>query len=563
MSLSQPDPHDPLRPTGPNPAVALLKTVLKPLASLQLTVTLLALGVTLVFFGTLAQKTAGMWTVVDKYFWSWIVLIDLQPSLEFLKIFFSWPKDAVAPADIHIPFPGGKLIGGLMFLNLIAAHAVRFKLSWKRAGVTIAHSGLLLLFVGEAITRECQIEQRMTIAEGKSVNFTEDARAVELAFTTPEADGTQRMTVIPGTVIAKAARSHAIISNPDLPVDLRVDSYMVNSGLLGPKQIAMRKAANQPYPENPATAGLGLEAVAESKKEVSGVGEQTSDLPSAYVTLYRKGTEEKIGTYLVSLWYTHNPFNRDAADDKQAVTVDGHPYDLALRYTRRYKPYSLYLRKFSFDRYTGTQQAKNYSSDLTLIDPERGQSRDVRVAMNDPMRYRGETFYQHTFDSVTEKATVLQVVRNPGWLLPYLACIMVSVGLLLHFVTGLSQYLVRSRKQRVASQAAHLEPSTMFERFLPIGAVGLGVLLLIGAAIPKNSKTDLATLARLPVVDGGRVKPLDTVARVYLRKISAREEYVGEDNRMHPAINWLMDAMASPASSGGPAWKLRVIRIEN
>ena len=40
--------------------------------------------------------------------------------------------------------------------------------------------------------------------------------------------------------------------------------------------------------------------------------------------------------------------------------------------------------------------------------------------MNDPMRYRGETFYQHTFDNATEKATVLQVVRNPGWVLPYL-----------------------------------------------------------------------------------------------------------------------------------------------
>ncbi len=562
MSLSQPDPHDPFRPTGPNPVGVLLKSVLKPLASLQLTVGLLALGVTLVFFGTLAQKTAGMWTVVDKYFWSWIVMIDLQPSLEFLKIFFSAPKDAVAPSWIHIPFPGGKLIGGLMFLNLLAAHALRFKLTWKRAGIVLAHSGLLLLFVGEAITRECQIEQRMTIAEGQAVNFTEDARAVELAFTTPDTDGTQRMTVIPGTMLAKAARTHATISHPDLPVDLRVDSYMSNSTLLGPKQIAFRKAEGQSFPENPATAGLGVEAVAEAKPEVSGVGEQTLDLPAAYVTLFRKGTEEKIGTYLVSLWYTHNPFARDS-EEKQAVTVDGHAYDLALRYTRRYKPYSLYLIKFSFDRYTGTQQAKNYSSDLTLIDPEREQRRDVRVSMNDPMRYRGETFYQHTFDNATEKATVLQVVRNPGWVLPYLACVMVGVGLLFHFVLGLSQYLTRMKKQRVANDAATTERPTIFERVLPWGAVGLGLLMLLGAAIPRSGKPDLAALARLPVVDGGRVKPLDTVARVYLRKISAREEFLGEDGRMHPAIEWLMDAMASPAPNGGPAWKHKVIRIDN
>jgi ABC-type transport system involved in cytochrome c biogenesis permease subunit len=428
---------------------------------------------------------------------------------------------------------------------------MRFKFTWKRAGIVIAHSGLLLLFVGEAITRECQIEQRMTIPEGQAVNYSEDARLVELAFTTPEADGTQRMTVIPGRTLAKAAKSGSTISHPDLPVDVRVESFMVNSELLDSDKA-----------KNPATAGQGLEVIAEPRPEVSGVGEQTIDLPSAYVTLYRKGTDEKLGTYLASLWFTFNPFNRDMK--KQFVTADGTATEVALRYQRYYKPYSLYLKKFSFDRYTGTQNAKNYSSDLILIDPEREQRRDVRVAMNDPLRYRGETFYQSNFDKTTEKTTVLQVVRNPGWQLPYLACILVSAGLLIHFVQGLSQYLVRARTHRLASAAATPEERPLlFERLMPLAMVGLGALILLGAAAPRSSRADLGTLSRLPVVDGGRVKPLDTVARVYLRKISAREEFVGDDGRMHPAIEWLMDTMASPAATGGPAWKHKVIRIEN
>ncbi|MCE9565214.1 MAG: cytochrome c biogenesis protein ResB [Planctomycetes bacterium] len=638
MSLSQPDPHDPFRPTGPNPIGVLLKSVLKPLASLQLTVVLLALGVGLVFFGTLAQKTAGMWTVVDKYFWSWIVMIDLQPTLEFLKIFFAFlvpDKQAVAPSWVHIPFPGGKLIGGLMFVNLLAAHALRFKFTWKRTGIIVAHSGLLLLFVGEAITRECQIEQRMTIPEGQAVNFTEDARAVEFAFTTPDADGTRRTTVIPGSMLARAAKTHTTISHPDLPVDVKVDSYMVNSSRLTPRQIALLKAEGKAVPENPVTAGLGQDFIVESAPEVSGVGEQTIDLPAAYVTLFRKGTDQKIGTYLVSLWFTFNPFDRET-EQKQAVTVDGHDYDLALRYKRYYKPFSLYLRKFSFDRYTGTQNAKNYSSDLTLIDPERQQHRDVRVSMNDPMRYRGETFYQSNFDKTTEKTTVLQVVRNPGWQLPYLACVMVGTGLLFHFILGLVQYLRRQKNRTEPASAVEIlglwvaifavmaclvrfglvanwldgllgpvgggsilgslapffiatavipavgvyvllnayrgpraaavvqgERPTIFERFMPVAVVGLGALMLLAMAIPKPGKPDLETLARIPVVDGGRVKPLDTVARVYLRKISAREEFVGDDNKMHPAIEWIIDMMASPGPSGGPAWEYKVIRIEN
>src|SRR5688500_8081479 len=98
MTPSQPDPHDPVPPAGPNPLKTAFLAALRPLASLQLTVVLLALSVGLVFFGTLAQKTAGMWTVVDRYFWSWFVMIDLQPTYEFFKIFFGLSKDAAAPS---------------------------------------------------------------------------------------------------------------------------------------------------------------------------------------------------------------------------------------------------------------------------------------------------------------------------------------------------------------------------------------------------------------------------------------------------------------------------------
>ena len=282
----------------------------------------------------------------------------------------------------------------------------------------------------------------MTIPQGEAVNFSEDSRLIELAFTTPDADGTQRMTVVSGARLAKAARTHQMITHPDLPVDIGVDTYMANSNLHYPEQDGVRKADGKPIPDNRATAGLGMDAVAQEIPEVSGVGDESIDLPSAYVTLFRKGTDQKIGTYLVSLWYTQNPFRRDT-QPKQSVKVDGTPYDLALRYTRYYKPFSLYLREFRFDRYTGTQQAKNFSSDLTLVDPERGQEREVHVAMNEPLFYRGETFYQQNFDKATEKTTVLQVVRNPGWLLPYLACGLVGVGLLFHFILGLGQYLKR------------------------------------------------------------------------------------------------------------------------
>ena len=539
------------RPVNP------LMAIVKVLASLRLTVALFAFSIGLVFFGTLAQKTAGIGTVVDRYFWSWGVLVELQPTLEFGKIFFSLPKDATAPSWMKLPFPGGKLIGALMFINLVAAHATRFRLSWKRTGIWVAHSGIMLLFIGEAVTREFQVEQRMTIHEGESTNYTEDTRNYELAFTTSDGEGNDRVTVVPGSALVKSAKRKQRIKHDDLPVDIEVREYMANSKLEDPAS-----PRNPTGAENPANAGLGKDIVALKKDEVSGVDpNQQIDLPSAYVTLYVKDTDNPLGTYLVSLWFTFNPFERDSSKAKQSTKVDGKVYDLAFRSTRYYKPYKLQLVKFKFDRYKGTSSAKNYSSDLILDDPEREQVRDVHVAMNEPLRYRGETFYQSNFDKETETTTILQVVRNPGWIIPYVSCGMVTVGLLFHFLLYLSQYLLR--KRAIVREGSGSKSLT--EILLPCGLVAFGVLFLLAQAAPRSTgeTPNLKETGNLPVVEGGRVKPLDTVARVYLRKISGREEVVLDDGTKISAMKWLMDVISAPPQSKGPAWKYKVIRIEN
>ena len=62
-----------------------------------------------------------------------------------------------------------------------------------------------------------------------------------------------------------------------------------------------------------------------------------------------------------------------------------------------------------------------------------------------PMRYAGETFYQSGVLG-GQKGTILQVVRNPGWLMPYISCVMVAAGMLLHF----GQHLLVFLRRRVA-----------------------------------------------------------------------------------------------------------------
>src|SRR5215204_2548346 len=113
-------------PTNP------LKTLLAPLASLRLTVILLALALVLIYAGTWAQIDHGIWQVQRDYFHSFFYWLD--PALFFprnpngtlksIRLFTIGGGNAVFA---KVPMPGGYLLGLLLLINLLAAHTLRFK----------------------------------------------------------------------------------------------------------------------------------------------------------------------------------------------------------------------------------------------------------------------------------------------------------------------------------------------------------------------------------------------------------------------------------------------------
>jgi len=116
----------------------------------------------------------------------------------------------------------------------------------------------------------------------------------------------------------------------------------------------------------------------------------------------------------------------------QGFTLEGRRWRLALRLRRYRHPFSLTLKDFKHDRYPGTEIPKNFSSLVRLKDPRAGDDRDVLIYMNTPLRHGGLTFYQASFGK-DDTLSVLQVVRNPAWTLPYVSCLLVALGLLWHF----------------------------------------------------------------------------------------------------------------------------------
>ena len=147
----------------------------------------------------------------------------------------------------------------------------------------------------------------------------------------------------------------------------------------------------------------------------------------------------------------------------------------------------MHLDDVRADNYLGTQTPKNYSSDVRLVDKSRNVDREVKIWMNNPLRFAGETFYQsgYNIDDKGREITTLQVVTNAGWMIPYVACMLVGTGMLAQFSITLLRFLapsqreppaaVESSKQRKAAQkAAVFSGSKKFAMlYFPTIVVGL------------------------------------------------------------------------------------------
>ena len=369
-----------------------LKQAKDLVVSLRTTVVLLALSIVLVFWATLDQVNLGVWAVQHKFFHSFVVTARVG--------------SLVVPV-----FPGGYVIGGLLLANLIGGHLYRFKMGWRKAGIWITHLGLILLLVGELISGLSQKDYQMRIDEGETKNYAESSRLNELAIVNATDPNLDEVVAIPESLLSRGT----VVQNPSLPFRVVPKAFYPNASLQMRSQVPNA-------PASLATAGMGP-MLAVTPQEVS-YKEDERNLPAAFVELV--GPEGSLGTWVVSP-LLGNPQKFDFA---------GKTWKLTMRPKRVYQPYSLTLVKFSHDVYPGTDIPKNFSSRIRINPPDGGAGREVLIYMNNPLRYAGLTYYQQSFDN-NDHTTILEVVRNPSWLAPYIACIAITLGLVVQFLIHL------------------------------------------------------------------------------------------------------------------------------
>jgi hypothetical protein len=370
--------------------------------SFQLTIVLLACLMALVVLCTLAQVNMGTQGAVNAY----------------MRSLFVWWRTPALPFPLPV-FPGGGLVGLLLTLNLIAK-TLDIQRSWAKAGMWLVHSGLVVLFAGEFVAGMMQVDTNMSIEVGQTVNYVQSYKNMELAVIDTTDPAWDEVYSVPDTLLAKGGS----IAIPGTPLTLNVKAYYPNAEL-----------SNLPTgaPPSMATAGVGPGVSVVERPTVTNDNEMNQ--ASAFVEPMASG--RSYGTWLASI----------ALGAPQSFTHEGHTYSLSMRLRRQYLPYAFTLKQFRHDVYPGTDIPKNFSSLVQVVNPSQKESREVLIYMNQPLRYEGKTFYQASFGK-NDTLSVLSVVENPGWLLPYVSCVLVSLGLLVHFAIVLRRSLKRRQDKK-------------------------------------------------------------------------------------------------------------------
>ncbi len=254
-------------------------------------------------------------------------------------------------------------------------------------------------------------------------------------------------------IVAAAKR---VAAQPDKEGKLRTELKTRFRGQM------LERFANMPGRDDPETAramryasqkiGAGQTITAESLAAASADGAgarfllqplpevkdmDTRTLP--YAVLEFIGADGKsLGTWLTSV-----------ALREQTVKVGDKTVRVALREERQYLPYTIKLLHATHKVYAGSDIPKDFRSRVQIDNPVSKENRETEISMNDPLRYGGLAFYQYQmtkdeFDRAPGQS-VLQVVHNPSWLVPYIGCLVVAAGMLWQFLHHLVGFISKRR----------------------------------------------------------------------------------------------------------------------
>lgn len=363
-----------------------IKKVILRLARADMVFYLMPVLIVLLIVGTLAQEKMGLYAAHQMFFASFII----------------WAGP--------IPLPGGYTVLSILSVNLLLKFLFSSEWTWSKSGIILSHLGALILLIGGLLTAMSAQESYMLIPEGQQTPYIYDYHDRELLI---YVDDNLKAAIPLGALQVDEALPIS------LPFKTRITGVCASCEILRREESSDFKA-DLSYQSLAQFMALSMTKPSkEPEADIAGITFYVDDAPDA-----------QNGVYIAF----------EAMPKPVQINVDDRLYRIVMGKKQRVLPFQIRLVDFEKQSYAGIDMARNYASDIMIID---GLSEwPTRIEMNEPLRYRGYTFFQSAFEQTPDgEMTILSVVQNQGWLFPYMGTGILAFGLLLHLI------LVMKRRQ--------------------------------------------------------------------------------------------------------------------
>ncbi|OED37745.1 hypothetical protein AB834_01370 [PVC group bacterium (ex Bugula neritina AB1)] len=430
---------------------------LRYLGSLRVTVVCLLFLMILTIAGTLYQVEEGLYMAQQKVFYSWVFIMGDK-----------------------IPFPGVRLVLWVLFSNLAMVFVQRFRMWYKSWALLITHLGVLFLFVAAFGKFHWGEDTYLTLNESQESNQVESYMEWELIFWEDEGDSRLVHAVDLEEITDQKMFFFEESEESTKTVELKLTLYYENC-LAYTKGPMMQEA---PYRND--SEIIHLEPKILSK-------EQETNRPGILLEIKEK--DKAVETILL-----HGEESKATQ-----INIQGKTFFCELRKKRYFLPFSVKLKDVAQGLYPGTDIPEHYQSKVVINDGSF--DREVEISMNKPLRWKEYTVFQASYamDVYGGEISTFAVSYNPFRLFPYIACLLIVLGLILHFLKRLLRY-TRFFMILLFFQMSWASMSVQAEK----------------VKIPEEA---IEVWGRSPVLEEGRLKPLDSFARNKLLQFSGKSKY--------------------------------------
>ncbi|MDB4617250.1 cytochrome c biogenesis protein ResB [Verrucomicrobiales bacterium] len=408
--------------------MAILKGIYKFFSSFLFAAIILILLTIVTLFGTLAQKEMGLHGGVKEFFHSYgYSVFDASP--------FGIP--------IKFPLPGGMTLMFLLFISMTLGGVVHVKKRVRGIPNLIIHCGMLFLLVSGYITHNMKRDGYVALYPGTSTNRAQSYKDWQIeVFELGENDEAKQATVIPWENLRPIGdEGSQVFTSKAWPFSVQVENFYRNARPIPTSAPISAEATG------PEINGFKL-LRRETDKEVA------ANFPGCFAKIIPADGSDAAAELILS--GTSDRISPDDAAMLAGFEFEGKKWGIQLVKRSWEIAFNIELEKFIFEKHPGTTKAKNFESRIIWREDLEDEGKKVAVRMNDPMRQSGFVVFQESYGPPNpgpgeQMYSQFAVSDDPADYFPLIALIIITIGLVAHFVWRLAEYISKSSAKRRAA----------------------------------------------------------------------------------------------------------------